>query len=138
MLSNRRNAGSQTARQPDKDVLDRRRTAILGCEDLGMVGIELKCSLATLLFAQPKEAFDRRVAMRAVLPFACRPPLELRRLGRRRQCLPGRDECLDIHAVIYWLDRHFGLHIDIGHCSLRFLGEALCYAGGYRYAYSHC
>ena len=83
MLRDRGDAGGQAARQADQHIFDRRGAFVLGGEHLRMVGIELEGRLAVLFLAQSVEAFDGRVAVGAVLPFAGRAPLELRGLRAR-------------------------------------------------------
>jgi hypothetical protein len=66
-----------------------------------MVGIEFECLLATLLFAQAKETLDRRMAVGAILPLAGSAPLEFggrRRLGQR---IAGRDQRVNVYAIIH-------------------------------------
>ena len=50
--------------------------------------------------AEAEEAFDGRVAVGAVLPFARRAPLELGGLGRFRQGVARSDQVLDIHPIV--------------------------------------
>src|SRR6185503_606382 len=58
ILSDRGDPGRQAARETDEDVFDRRRAAILGCEDLRMVGVERELGLVLLLLTQSMEALD--------------------------------------------------------------------------------
>jgi hypothetical protein len=52
-----------------------------------MIGVERELGLALLFLAKTIKAFDRRIAMRAILPFAGGAPFELGGLRRVRQCL---------------------------------------------------
>src|SRR5262249_57179540 len=85
VLSDGGDARRQAARESDQDVFDRGRAPVLGRKDLGVIGIELEGGLAALLLAEAEKAFDRRVTVGAVLPFARGAPLELRRLWRAGQ-----------------------------------------------------
>ncbi len=53
-----------------------------------------------VLIAEAREVGDGRAAVRAVHPLAASTPLELRRLGRIGQRLPGAPECLDVDTVV--------------------------------------
>src|SRR5262249_39021062 len=118
MLGDRRDAGGQTAGKSDQDEFDRRGPFVLGGEHFGVVGIEGERGLAVLFLAQAVEAFDRRVAVRAVLPFAGRAPLELCSLRGFGQRLARRDQSFDVHAV-------FDSAASISHRCLRTLAASL-------------
>src|SRR5690242_21114720 len=53
-------AGGEAARQSDEHVLDRRRTVVLGGEDLRVVGVEERGCPVRLLGAEPRSE-ERRV-----------------------------------------------------------------------------
>ena len=74
--------------------------AILGGEDLRVVGLERRLGLVRLLLAEAEEALDVRLAVGAVLPLAGRPPRELRRLGRALQRLARVEQRLDVDSVV--------------------------------------
>ena len=114
VLGDRGDAGGQAARQPDQHVLDGRRALVLGGEDLGMIGIEREGALVVLFLAEAVKAFDRRVAVRAVLPFAGGAPFELRGLWRLGQRIASSDQRLDVHAII----DSGGSAIGLGHATL--------------------
>src|SRR5262245_9897573 len=101
VLRDCRDPGGQAARQADQAIFDGGRAPVLRSEDFGMVGVELERPLASLLLAQAEETLDRRVAVGAVLPFAGSTPFEFgsfRRLGQR---ITGRDQRVNIYAIIY-------------------------------------
>src|SRR5687767_13535732 len=65
-----------------------------------MIGIELERGLSLLFLAQAVEAFDGRMAVRAILPFARRAPPELRggrSLGESIACV---EQSLDVDAIV--------------------------------------
>ena len=82
ILRDRGDASRQAACETDEHVFDRRRAEILGGEDFRMIGLERELGLVLLLLAEPMEALNLRLAVRAVLPFAGGPPRELGRLRR--------------------------------------------------------
>ena len=100
ILRDRGDAGRQAAREADEHVLDRRDAVILRREDLRMIGLERGLGLVLLLLAEPEEALDVRLAVRAVLPLAGRPPRELRRLRRALQRFARVQQCLDVDSVV--------------------------------------
>ena len=67
---------------------------------LRMIGIELEGGLAALLLAQTVEAFDGRMAVRAILPFAGRAPLELRGLRSLGESVARVEQSLDVDAIV--------------------------------------
>src|SRR5262249_41654826 len=87
-------------REAHQHVFDRRGTLVLGGKDLRMIGIECEAGLARLLLAEAVKAFDRRVAVRAVLPFAGGAPFELRRFRGVCESFARIEQCSHIHAVI--------------------------------------
>jgi hypothetical protein len=82
ILRDCRHTGGQAARETDQHVLDRRDGVILRGEDLRMIRAERRLGLVLLFLPEPEEALDFRLAVRAVLPLAGRPPREFRRLRR--------------------------------------------------------
>src|SRR5262245_59614495 len=81
VLRDRCDAGRETARETDEDVLDRRDAAILGREDLRMIGLERGLRLVLLLLAESVETVDVGFAVGAALPLAGRPPREFGCVG---------------------------------------------------------
>src|SRR4029453_13125645 len=75
-------------------------TENLGRENFRMVGIEGEFGLVLLLLAKAMEALDCSTAVRAVLPFAGGPPLELGRLRRAFQYFPCRQQCVYVDSVV--------------------------------------
>jgi hypothetical protein len=65
-----------------------------------MIGVEREFGLALLFLAETIKAFDRRMAMRAILPFAGGTPFELGGLRRVRQCFAGSEQSLDVNAIV--------------------------------------
>ena len=97
--SDGRNAGRETARQPDQDVFDRRRALVLGSEDGRVIGVVLELGVVRLLGAQAEELLDAGTAVGAANPAAGGAPLELggsRGVGER---LASAQQGLDIDAV---------------------------------------
>src|SRR5713101_2400813 len=92
----------QAARETHEHVLDRRGAVVRRCEDLRMIGVEHELGAVVLLVAEAEEALDDRPAVRAVLPFTGRPPLEF--CGRRvlSECLAGAEQGVDIDTVVDW------------------------------------
>src|SRR5439155_26981943 len=90
---------------------------VLRGEELGMVSVERVRLVVALLLAEAEEAVHLRVGVRAVLPLARGPPLELRGLGRPGEGLLGIEQRLDVDAVV---DRG----IDRSHVPL--LGPPTC------------
>jgi hypothetical protein len=84
----------------DQHEFDRRRAFVLGGKDFRMIRIELEGGLAMLLLAEAVKAFDARVTMCAVLPFARRAPLELG--GRRSlsESIARVEQSLNVDAVV--------------------------------------
>src|SRR5262249_40838365 len=82
-----------------QDEFDRSGPFVLGGEYFGVVGIEGERGLAVLFLAEAVEAFDGRVAVRAMLPFARCTPFELRALRSLGKCLARRDQSFAVHAV---------------------------------------
>ena len=91
-LRNRGDACGQTTCQTHQDILDRRGTFVLGGEDLRVIGIEGERGLALLFLAETVKAFDRRMTMRAILPFAGGAPFELGGLRSVRQRFAGGEQ----------------------------------------------
>ena len=83
------NTCGETTCQSDQDVLDGRCTFVLGGENFGMVGIESEGRPVLLFSAQPVKAFDRRVTVSAVFPFAGSAPFEQRTFGSLCKRLAG-------------------------------------------------
>mgnify|MGYP003694720491 CR=1 FL=1 len=74
---------------------------ILGREDLRMIGFEGELGLVLLLLAEPVETLDLRLAVRAVLPFAGRPPRELRPPAARLfSASRARQQRIDVDSVV--------------------------------------
>ena len=65
-----------------------------------MIRLERGLGLVLLLLPEPEETLDVRLAVRAVLPLAGRPPRELRRLRRALQRLPRVQQRLDVDSVV--------------------------------------
>ena len=65
-----------------------------------MVGLEPEARLVRVLFAQAVELLDRRDTVRAVLPLAGCPPLELGRFGRLAQRFASLEQCADVDTII--------------------------------------
>ena len=65
-----------------------------------MIGLERRLGLVLLLLPEAEEALDVRLAVRAVLPLAGRPPRELRRLRRALQRLPRVEQRLDVDSIV--------------------------------------
>jgi hypothetical protein len=80
-----------------------------------MIGVEGEGALVVLFLAEAVIAFDRGVAVRAVLPLASGAPLELRGNGRFCKRLARGDQCFDVDAIV-------GTAIGIGHDALRAVG----------------
>ena len=59
----------------------------------------------TLFLAQAEEALDDGIAVRAVLPLACRTPVEAGAFRRRSQRFPSLQQCFDVDTVV---DRRVG------------------------------
>ena len=66
-----------------------------------------------LLLAEPEEALDVRLAVRAVLPLAGRPPRELRRLRRALQRLARIQQRLDVDSVVDRRHSHRDAPFDV-------------------------
>ena len=73
---------------------------ILRREDLRVVRLERGLGLVLLLLAEAEETLNVRLAVRAVLPLAGRPPRELRGLGRALQRLARVQQRLDVDSVV--------------------------------------
>ena len=114
VLGDRGDAGGEAARQPDKHVLDGRRAVIFGGENFRMIGVEGEGALVVLFLAEAVIAFDRGVAVRAVLPLASGAPFELRRLWSIGERFASRDQRRDVHAII----DGGGSAIGLGHATL--------------------
>src|SRR5262249_46614803 len=99
-LGKRGNARRETARKPGEDELDRGRSVVFGCEDLRVVCLDGERFVAGLLGSEPEETADSGAAVRAIHPFAARPPLELSRLGRLFECCTGTQQRIDVDAII--------------------------------------
>ena len=82
VLRDRRHARGEAARQADEEVFDRRDGAVVGGEDLGVVGVEDRFGLVLLLLAETEEVLNLRRAVDAVLPLRGCSPGELRSLRR--------------------------------------------------------
>ena len=108
VLRDRCDPGRQATGQSHQDEFDGRSAFILRRKHLGMIGIEGERGFAPLFLAEAIKAFHRRMAVRAIFPFACGTPLELCRLGRLGQRLARCDQRIDVDAVIHGTD-------DIGH-----------------------
>src|SRR5271154_3612721 len=65
-----------------------------------MIGVEPEFGLALLFLAETIKAFDRRMAMRAILPFAGGTPFELGGLRCVCQCFAGSEQSLDVNAIV--------------------------------------
>ena len=59
-----------------------------------------------LFLTESEEALDLRLAVRAVLPLAGRPPREFRRLWRALQSFARIEQRLDVHSVVDTRRRH--------------------------------
>ena len=90
----------ETTCQCDQDVLAGRRTFVLGGENFGMVGIESEGRPVPLFLAQTIKAFDRRVTVSTVFPFAGSAKFELRSFGSLGKRLAGGEQSFDVHSVI--------------------------------------
>jgi hypothetical protein len=76
--------------------------AVLGGEDLGMVGVELELGAVLLLLTETEESLDAGLAMSAVHPFAARAPVELGGLGGLGECVARTEQRVDIYAVLHF------------------------------------
>src|SRR6476620_11243872 len=65
-----------------------------------MIDVERESGLALLFLAETIKAFDCRMAMRAILPFAVGTPFELGGLRRVRQCFARSEQSLDVNTII--------------------------------------
>src|SRR6185295_10586480 len=85
---------------PDEDVLDGRDAAILRREHLRVIRLERSLGLVLLLLAEPEEPVDVRLAVRATLPLAARPPRELRRIRGALERLARVQQRLHVDSVV--------------------------------------
>src|SRR4029079_15592178 len=77
VLSDRGDTCGQTTCQPNQDVLDGRSTFVFGSKNFRVVSVKGKSSFVMLFLPQAVKTFDRRVTVRAILPFAGGAPLKL-------------------------------------------------------------
>jgi hypothetical protein len=76
-----------------------------------MVGVKIEDFAMNLFLAKSKEALDGGMAMRAVLPFAIRPPLEMRYFRGGSQRFARFEQGRHVHAVLNCIlgSAHFSL-----------------------------
>src|SRR3954464_2958916 len=116
-LGDRGNARGQTARQAGQNQFNRRRSMVLGGENLGMVRLDGERLVPRLLGAEPEELSDRGAAVRAVQPLAPGAPLELRVFRRLLQRFARAEQSSYVDAVLNRLGRRGAIgHLISLHC----------------------